>query len=217
MAIMYGYIYRTTNKINGKIYIGQHKGDFDPKYLGSGTILLRSVKKYGKDNFLVEIIEKCESSVLINDAEILQIKSHRECTPDLVINIASGGGSGHQGPFSSEHIAKIAAMMRTPERRALSSRIHKGKTIPIERRLAHSAFMKGRIPSEETRKKMSEAQKIFNPTRSEESNKKRSETLKGRVITEEWRQRISDGHRRRRETKLLVEQKNKQQTGVPCV
>ena len=41
---IYGYIYETTNLVKGKKYIGQHKGPFDPRYLGSGTILLRSVK-----------------------------------------------------------------------------------------------------------------------------------------------------------------------------
>ena len=46
---MYGYIYKTTNKINGKIYIGQHRCDhFDESYIGSGSRLLKAVKKYGR-------------------------------------------------------------------------------------------------------------------------------------------------------------------------
>jgi len=36
---MYGYIYETTNLINGKKYIGQSKGKFKPLYLGSGVVL----------------------------------------------------------------------------------------------------------------------------------------------------------------------------------
>lgn len=44
-------IYKTTNKINGKIYIGQTSKDENVFYLGSGKTLLKAVKKYGKDNF----------------------------------------------------------------------------------------------------------------------------------------------------------------------
>jgi len=54
---MIGYIYKTTNLINGKTYIGKRYGDFDDGYLCSGVILKQSVEKYGRDNFLVEVIE----------------------------------------------------------------------------------------------------------------------------------------------------------------
>lgn len=48
----YGYIYLTTNKINGKRYIGQHKSkDWDYKYFGSGKILKQALEKYGINNF----------------------------------------------------------------------------------------------------------------------------------------------------------------------
>lgn len=43
---MYGYIYKTTNLINNKIYIGQHKHEkFDIKYFGSGYALVNAIKK----------------------------------------------------------------------------------------------------------------------------------------------------------------------------
>ena len=60
---MFGYIYKTTNKVNNKVYIGQHQAEiFEPdKYLGSGTLLRRAIKKYGKENFTVELIEECET------------------------------------------------------------------------------------------------------------------------------------------------------------
>lgn len=55
------YIYITTNKINGKKYIGQHKGKPDDNYLGSGINLIKAIKKYGKENFFKEILCFCET------------------------------------------------------------------------------------------------------------------------------------------------------------
>ena len=48
-------IYKTTNLINGKIYIGQDSKN-NPKYLGSGVIFLKAIKKYGKENFVKETL-----------------------------------------------------------------------------------------------------------------------------------------------------------------
>jgi hypothetical protein len=48
-------IYKTTNLINGKIYIGQDSND-NKNYLGSGLKLKRAIKKYSKENFIKEVI-----------------------------------------------------------------------------------------------------------------------------------------------------------------
>ena len=55
---MIGYIYKTTNLINNKIYIGKRqKQKFDAGYIGSGKKLKSAIKHYGKNNFKCEIIE----------------------------------------------------------------------------------------------------------------------------------------------------------------
>ena len=43
-------IYKTTNLINGKIYIGMSKNKKE-NYLGSGIYLKYAIDKYGKENF----------------------------------------------------------------------------------------------------------------------------------------------------------------------
>ena len=69
---MYGYIYKTTNIVNGKIYIGQKKSKIflSNKYLGSGKRLHEAIQKYGKDNFKVELIEEIFDENLMDEREI---------------------------------------------------------------------------------------------------------------------------------------------------
>ena len=55
------YLYKTTNLLNGKIYYGQHKGNFCDNYLGSGKYIKYAINKYSKENFKVELITYAES------------------------------------------------------------------------------------------------------------------------------------------------------------
>jgi len=58
MKIVYNYI--TTNKVNGKQYVGMHSTDnVDDGYLGSGIAIINAINKYGKENFTREILWKC--------------------------------------------------------------------------------------------------------------------------------------------------------------
>jgi hypothetical protein len=53
----YNYVYKITNLINKKEYIGVHRtNNIEDGYMGSGTYIKRSVKKYGLTNFKKEII-----------------------------------------------------------------------------------------------------------------------------------------------------------------
>jgi len=67
-------IYKITNKINKKFYIGYHKTkDVNDDYFGSGTYLKRAIKKYGKENFYKEIlyIYTNEKEAFIREKELV--------------------------------------------------------------------------------------------------------------------------------------------------
>jgi len=72
----YGYVYRTTNLINNKIYVGQHKGDFNPKYFGSGHLITKALKKYGKENFKIELLFSVNNWKDLNNLERDYIHVH---------------------------------------------------------------------------------------------------------------------------------------------
>lgn len=87
------FIYKTTNIVNNKIYIGKANKD-DPLYLGSGLKIKSAIKKYSKSNFHKEIIEECESSV-IGLREKYWIEFYNSTDDNIGYNISSGGEGGN--------------------------------------------------------------------------------------------------------------------------
>jgi len=97
-------IYKTTNLINNKIYIGKTTRK-SLLYYGSGIVLNQSIKKYGKENFKREIIEQCDTFEQLNERErfwILELKSY---DPNIGYN-RSYGGDGFSG-ITPETILKL--------------------------------------------------------------------------------------------------------------
>ena len=90
----YNYVYKTTNKVNGKFYIGVHSTDnLDDGYLGSGTLLFRAIKKYGRQEFSVEILHFFNTKEEAYEKEKFLVSDYLGDT--LCYNIASGGNGGH--------------------------------------------------------------------------------------------------------------------------
>ena len=96
---MYKYhlIYKTSNKINGKIYIGVHSTNkVLDTYLGSGNLIKLAIKKYGKENFYKEILFIFESR---EEALKKELELVNDCfckRPDTYNIILGGVGGGNQ-------------------------------------------------------------------------------------------------------------------------
>ena len=100
----YGFIYITTNNINGKRYIGQKKFD-SPKsnhynkwitYLGSGKVIKQAIEIYGEKNFTRQIISFCKTKEEMDKQEIELIKILKAKESPNYYNIADGG-EGYKG------------------------------------------------------------------------------------------------------------------------
>lgn len=102
-------IYKTINKINGKIYVGQQLNEIKkPNYLGSGKILKLAIKKNDIKNFEKIVLEKCSSQEELNEREIFWIKELNATDSKIGYNLAPGGEvrSIYDLPLNSQKLYK---------------------------------------------------------------------------------------------------------------
>lgn len=93
------YLYKTTNNINGKFYIGVHATkNLDDGYLGSGVLLNRAIKKYGVEHFSKEILKFFESEKEMYEMEKEIVNQDLVENKDNY-NITCGGHGGFSHIF----------------------------------------------------------------------------------------------------------------------
>lgn len=85
------HIYKTTNTINGKVYIGQTIKKKYNTYLGSGVKLLLAIKKYGRKSFTREILEWCETKQELDKKEVFWVEYYKSTDDAFGYNISKGG------------------------------------------------------------------------------------------------------------------------------
>jgi len=81
-------IYKTTNKLNGKWYIGKDANN-RTHYLGSGKAITAAIKKYGPSNFEKTILEECNSLVSLSLQEKYWIAVTNAVAPSVVSNLVN--------------------------------------------------------------------------------------------------------------------------------
>ena len=134
---MYGYIYKTTNIVNGKIYIGQKKSNrfLGADYLGSGKYLRCAVQHYGVENFTVELLATADNKEMLDTLEVLYISEYNATDYTIGYNIANGAVGGDTYTNLSETDKKLR-LERFSQHHTFSrgyKRIHKGcmnKAVP---------------------------------------------------------------------------------------
>lgn len=94
-------IYKTTNTINGMIYIGQDSNN-NPNYYGSGIIIKNVIRKYGKKALVKEILCECNSFEELDKMEIYYIEQYDSSNPNIGYNITKGGSG-----LTKEKIEKL--------------------------------------------------------------------------------------------------------------
>ena len=194
-----GEIYKITNLINGKIYIGQTKNDArrrwtehkrDAKKHSYHSLLHSAINKYGEENFRMEVIENNVPEEKLNEKEIYWIKYYDTFdNPEKGYNLTSGGGQNFRITEKTRELHRIHALtgvtghkhlpreqVYTPEVRKRMSEIGKKKTISAETRRKMAESNRGKKPSPKALAALKERNK--NLIWSEESKKKLSESMK---------------------------------------
>jgi len=118
-------IYKTINLLNGKIYVGQHNTSADDGYLGSGLILNRAIKKYGKNYFHREILDFCNSQEELNKKEIEWIGQLSATDFSVGYNVTNGGGYGVVGLSADKN--HFFGKKHSEESKKKMSEFHKGE------------------------------------------------------------------------------------------
>ena len=162
-------IYKITNLINKKSYVGQLCNNLKFKYYwGSGTYIKRTIKKYGKENFSKMILEEltCIDKKQLDRREQFWIKKLNTRIPNGY-NLTDGG-EGTFGYSHTEETKKKIRLALVPSKEDIEkwSKRTSGKNNP----------MFGRKHTAETKIKMS----INNAMRNPEIAKKSIETRRKR-------------------------------------
>lgn len=166
---MFFTVYKITNIITGKIYIGSHKtNNLDDFYLGSGSYLHRSIRKYGVENFKKEIlfIFDNKEDMLHKERELV---SEDFVKSDRTYNLKIGGEGGWDylnnnsiftnPSHSLEHLSKISKLVPLEIKRYGA---FKGRSV-IDQMIKNNSGVqpwksngfKGKTHSSKTRNKMS--------------------------------------------------------------
>lgn len=113
-----GYIYKITNIINGKLYIGQTRKTIEERFKAHiknarrhvNRYLYDAMNKYGYDNFVPSLIEECDD-ILLDEREIYWIQLYNTTDKNIGYNMTSGGGGGDtwtNNPHKAETSKKIS-------------------------------------------------------------------------------------------------------------
>lgn len=174
------YIYKHTNKINNKVYIGQTCTKPEYRWGKNGSRyqncpkFWNAIQKYGWDNFSHEILESVSSKEEADSKEKYWIQYYDSLNDERGYNILIGGNSSFLEHHHTEESKKKISLGN-----------------------------KGKIVSEESKEKMRQNHADFsginNPMfgkhHSEETRKKLSAINKGKVLSEETKCKISESTR----------------------
>jgi len=167
-------IYKATNKINGKMYIGQTVHRLRQRKqshisaalsIRDNTYFHRALRKYGNENFSWKILQECDTIEELNQLEIFYI-GYYNTFGNNGYNLTVGGKSG------------LVGFRHTEESKRKMSEAQKGKKLSEETKRRMSKVQKNKVVSKETRRKISEWHK--GSKLPEKVRRKIAVTLKGK-------------------------------------
>lgn len=239
---MYGYIYETTNLINGIKYIGKHKSrTFDSNYYGSGKAFSKALSKFGKENFRTRILEEVDTYEQLNKREAYYIELFDAVRSSKYYNNSYGGeDEGWKGvnkmfrdnPEKWRESRRKSSISQTGQKRSDETRDKiskalKGKAKSKEHR-AHLINVKKSLTKEQRHKIGLNFNTLGKPSylrgqtlENSEIVRKIAKSIKDTKNSKEWKETIGlEARRKISETRLkngLAKGKNNPMYGVHTV
>lgn len=194
-----GVIYKITNLINGKIYIGRTinkyttyiKNKLHSIKHNPNKHLAYAVEKYGISNFSVKVIDVARTVKDLDALEIEHIKKEMSTDPNIGYNI-SLGGTGGPNFKGHKHTEASKIKMRQNSRHYSAN---KGKKLTEGWKENIRLAMTGIVHSDNWNQNIGKALKGL--PKSSEHRKKLSLANKGKKLTEETRQKLREKHKTR--------------------
>jgi len=187
------YVYIITDKINQKQYIGDHStNNLNDNYFGSGLLIKKSIKKYGKQNFEIKILEYFKTKQDAFNAQEKWILKYNTLLPNGY-NISPKGGLGVVECHSEETIKKL----KKPKSKETKERISKSLN-------GKSSKRKGKKHSQESKNKMSISHKglqanekhpMYGKHHTEETKEKIRNRKIGKKLSETHKIHLSESHK----------------------
>lgn len=197
---MYGIIYKHTNKINGKVYIGQTTQHPKDRWDGgwgycNNPYFMSAIKKYGWDNFTHEILGEYETKETLDMAEIEAISLYEATNREKGYNMKSGGSNGKLTEETRKKISETRKRNAKPMTEKQQDALAKFNLLPRTKEHGEniSKAKMGHTVSEETKEKLriSRALQVNSPENSQDIRDKIGAASKGRVCSEETRKKLS--------------------------
>jgi group I intron endonuclease len=144
----YGAIYCIRNKVNGKLYIGQTTQPVNTRFSRHATCrrvtISAAIRKYGKENFEVSVLQECSSADELNVAECEQIERLGSLVPNGY-NVALGGHISNVTPEAIERrVAPLRGRKRPDEFKEKIRRAMTGRSLTKETKAKLSAARAGK-------------------------------------------------------------------------
>ena len=182
-----GFVYKWTNKVNDKWYIGSHVGAPTDGYIGSGKIFKKAWKKYGLKNFKRSVLYQGKGVRKYEESLLRRLNAAKDRMSYNYHNWATGSASGGESPKG--FLGKTHSEEYKQRLRGKGNPFY-GKHHTEETRRRWSFLRKGCRLSKETIEKIRNSN--LGQKRSEEIRRRMSEAQKGRIITAAHRQKISN-------------------------
>lgn len=195
-------IYKTTNTINGKIYVGLDTKN-NPNYLGSGKILKLAIKKYGKENFKKQIIvESLKISIEeAKEIEVFWINKLNATNPEIGYNIRNSLVYSNYGIKRSDEFKNKLSELNKGENNRMYGKHHSEETKKIlkEKLNGEKSPLFGKHHSEKTKKILSEQKKGIPISEKARKNMRANDgennPMHGKHHSEKTKKKISETHK----------------------